>query len=439
MKKLVITILLSLGIGAPALAQQTEHQVKRGETFASIAAKYGITEAALRKANADKKTAYAGLKLRIPKAKNNTRMAGNGQSTQQKPIQTVAARQTEKPVQNPVQEKTPNVGENNSSQNTSEDALAAKKERRKARWKAIEQTFSGIGKVLVSTVDGLAAAKEIKDGGGSTLDAINSGLSSASISLNGQHNNHEMQSSSCYSFTENEENIQEHYQGTPLMPKSGGVFIVENQIYRIQQLQSDIFKLKAWINEKKGNNTGNVVSQSGRTKVRKVYIRETEPYYMATPDGKIAKQNVENIINKKLGNPLSYTRLLEGTTDYLLKWLKSISISGRKAITTDEYMELYSDALNRTDKSERRVFAQNHSHSSKRDYSWYEKQLRSIDSNWVDYADKHGLTVEELRNRIKEYQRGMKGTRNALENISPDDKYISVSDYENKPVDDFIK
>ena len=69
MKKLVITILLSLGIGAPALAQQTEHQVKRGETFASIAAKYGITEAALRKANADKKTAYAGLKLRIPVSK----------------------------------------------------------------------------------------------------------------------------------------------------------------------------------------------------------------------------------------------------------------------------------------------------------------------------------------------------------------------------------
>lgn len=69
MKKLVITILLSLGIGASALAQQTEHQVKRGETFASIAAKYGITEAALRKANADKKTAYAGLKLRIPVSK----------------------------------------------------------------------------------------------------------------------------------------------------------------------------------------------------------------------------------------------------------------------------------------------------------------------------------------------------------------------------------
>ena len=69
MKKLVITILLSLGIGAPALAQQTEHQVKRGETFASIAAKYSITEAALRKANADKKIAYVGVKLRIPVSK----------------------------------------------------------------------------------------------------------------------------------------------------------------------------------------------------------------------------------------------------------------------------------------------------------------------------------------------------------------------------------
>ena len=70
MKKLFITILL--GISTAALAQQTEHQVKRGETFASIAAKYGITEAALRKANADRKTAFAGMKLRIPAAKTTS-------------------------------------------------------------------------------------------------------------------------------------------------------------------------------------------------------------------------------------------------------------------------------------------------------------------------------------------------------------------------------
>lgn len=437
MKKLFITILL--GISTAALAQQTEHQVKRGETFASIAAKYGITEDALRKANADRKTAFAGMKLRIPKVENSTSVNTKVPVSQQPPVQKVAARKEEAPVQNLAQEQTTKEDDNIDYQNSLEDERAAKKARRKARWKALGKIFSGIGKALVSTVDGLAAAKETKDSGGSTIDAINSGLSSASKSLNGQHNDNNLQSSSRYPVNEGEENAQEYYQGTPLMPKSGGVFIIENQIYRIQQFKSDIFKLKAWINEKKGNNTGNAFNQGGKTKVRKIYIRETDPYYMATPDGKIAKQHVEEIIKNKLGNPLSYTRLLEGTTDYLLKWLKSISISGRKAITTDEYMELYSDALNRTDKSERRFFAKNHSHSSRRDYRWYEEQLRSIDFNWVDYADKQGLTVEELRNRIKEYQRGMKGTRNALENISPDDKYISVSDYENKPVDDFFK
>lgn len=72
MKKLFITLLLSLGICTSAIAQQTEHQVRRGETFASIATRYGITEDALRKANADKKTAYAGVKLKIPVVKTTS-------------------------------------------------------------------------------------------------------------------------------------------------------------------------------------------------------------------------------------------------------------------------------------------------------------------------------------------------------------------------------
>ena len=177
MRKLVITILFSFGIGASVLAQQTEHQVRRGETFASIAAKYGITEDALRKANADRKTAFAGMKLRIPKVENSTSVNTKVAVSQQPPVQKVAVRKEEAPVQNLAQEQIVNEGDNNDYQNTPEDERAAKKARRKARWKALGKIFSGIGKTLVSVVDGATAAKETKDGGGSTLDAINSGLS----------------------------------------------------------------------------------------------------------------------------------------------------------------------------------------------------------------------------------------------------------------------
>ena len=80
MKKLFITFLVSLIFGTSALAQQVEHQVKRGETFASIAAKYSITEAALRKANADKKTAFAGTVLKIPVSKTASKATSKAAS-----------------------------------------------------------------------------------------------------------------------------------------------------------------------------------------------------------------------------------------------------------------------------------------------------------------------------------------------------------------------
>ncbi|MGN0280766.1 MAG: LysM peptidoglycan-binding domain-containing protein [Prevotella sp.] len=44
-----------------------KHTVKRGETFASVAKKYGITEQQLKTANSSSKTCYAGLILTIPK------------------------------------------------------------------------------------------------------------------------------------------------------------------------------------------------------------------------------------------------------------------------------------------------------------------------------------------------------------------------------------
>lgn len=76
MKKSIFILMMMLGVSAPSLAQQAveeteetnyiEHMIKRGEDFASIAQKYGITEQQLRDANPKYKAAYAGLKLRVP-------------------------------------------------------------------------------------------------------------------------------------------------------------------------------------------------------------------------------------------------------------------------------------------------------------------------------------------------------------------------------------
>ena len=79
-RTIVILMMMILGVSVPSLAQQTvkeetnyiEHMITRGETFASIAKKYGITEQQLRDTNPKYKTAYAGLKLRVPQQQATT-------------------------------------------------------------------------------------------------------------------------------------------------------------------------------------------------------------------------------------------------------------------------------------------------------------------------------------------------------------------------------
>lgn len=79
-KSIAFLMMMMLGVSAPSLAQQAveeetnyiEHMIRRGEDFASIAQKYGITEQQLRDANPKYKNAYAGLKLRVPQQQTTT-------------------------------------------------------------------------------------------------------------------------------------------------------------------------------------------------------------------------------------------------------------------------------------------------------------------------------------------------------------------------------
>ena len=83
-KVLAIAAILLITSIASAQTSQT-HIVKRGETFASIAAKYGITESELRADNPNAKNCYAGTKLNIVKkapvqsiAKSSTEASTSG-------------------------------------------------------------------------------------------------------------------------------------------------------------------------------------------------------------------------------------------------------------------------------------------------------------------------------------------------------------------------
>lgn len=64
---LLFTVLLQLNCPLTLNAQQTEHRIQRGETFASIAKKYAITEQELKEANPASSSCYVGRKLIIPK------------------------------------------------------------------------------------------------------------------------------------------------------------------------------------------------------------------------------------------------------------------------------------------------------------------------------------------------------------------------------------
>ena len=66
MRSYIVFIMLLLGMNMNVMAQsETLHIVKRGESFALIAKRYGMTEEELKAANPDYSVCYMGLKLNI--------------------------------------------------------------------------------------------------------------------------------------------------------------------------------------------------------------------------------------------------------------------------------------------------------------------------------------------------------------------------------------
>lgn len=91
--------MLMLCISVPGFSQMVEHVVDKGETFASIAQKYGMTEKQLKEANPKYKGVFfAGMTLNIPqKYANASSATPQAQQSPEPPQETTAPKQTVSP------------------------------------------------------------------------------------------------------------------------------------------------------------------------------------------------------------------------------------------------------------------------------------------------------------------------------------------------------
>lgn len=102
MKRLTpILLMLMLCISLPCFSQTVEHVVDKGETFASIAQKYGMTEKQLKEANPKYKGVFfVGMSLNIPqKYANASSATPQAQPSPEPQQETTAPKQYETPKQ----------------------------------------------------------------------------------------------------------------------------------------------------------------------------------------------------------------------------------------------------------------------------------------------------------------------------------------------------
>lgn len=142
--KIIFLFLAVAGLCFSLHAQDTkQHTVQRGETFALIAKRYGLTEEEVRAANPNHSVCYTGLKLQIPVKVEPLSADGSAALTSTTPEDAKAKR------------------------------TAERKSSRKAFWK-------GLGDFIVGVADGMNESGLLEETGstgaliGSTADLVNS-------------------------------------------------------------------------------------------------------------------------------------------------------------------------------------------------------------------------------------------------------------------------
>ena len=157
MKLRNLLIFLAMLLCQTVLAQQREHTVERGETLASIAEKYGLSEAQLKAANPNMTMCFAGVKLVIPDP--NAPAAASDETTSGNSSKK-KAKSTEK-----------------------NDTTSQKSGLLKNLGKSIGKTAKVVGAVATAVV-----VSKVK--GDSWYDAINNVIESADSTMSGGKNEH---------------------------------------------------------------------------------------------------------------------------------------------------------------------------------------------------------------------------------------------------------
>lgn len=212
-------LLLTAVLCASLHAQDTrQHVVQRGETFAVIARRYGLTEDEVKAANPNHSVCYVGLKLQIPVKVTETSANGN---------EPLAAAM-------PEEAKTETAAERKSS--------------RRAFWR-------GLGDFIVGVADGMNESgllEETGDAGvliGSTADLVNS--------VRGEESHYG--DAAAASRAENHTTAYEN----PSATVNADMNALQQQIAAIDQRIDEIGEEQARLLREKENNHAKMVSSAG--------------------------------------------------------------------------------------------------------------------------------------------------------------------------------
>lgn len=256
----------------------SQHTVMRGESFASVAKKYGITEDQLKKANPKHQTCYVGLKLTVPVASTPS---GNNNSAAS-PEQYAATTN----VQPTTQVQLAATGND----------MAQNKEKKKSFWKSLGDALSTVGDIAVSATEGL-----VETGIVSKESSLGSGLAASADMTNmlrGKDSN--------YSGYQSDGTIQDDsrsYSKKNTVQPSDNIVGMENRIkaidIRINQISYELASLvqednkntygqhnaarKSMANQRKYQNVHNN-SVSQRNRALKAGVKAQQPYVNKNSD-----------------------------------------------------------------------------------------------------------------------------------------------------------
>ena len=156
-----LLIILAMVFSQSVFAQQREHTVERGETLASIAAKYGLTEAQLKAANPNMTMCFAGVRLVIPDPNAPAPSEGEAADSSDK-----------------------------ARKDKSSEAADSTQKKKKGFSKFLNSAGKTLGKAAKVAGNVATAVVVSKVKGDSWFDAINNAIESADSTLSGGTNEH---------------------------------------------------------------------------------------------------------------------------------------------------------------------------------------------------------------------------------------------------------